>query len=113
MRRCAGLAAASVMSVLLITACSATAVRSHDMLICQRLAVGMHSGVGSSDLFGRALTLGRESAHRRGYLSANLAKDLLATDTCNYARPARRLAADCRAVGIDGPVFPPMEPISC
>jgi len=98
-----------VMSVVLMTGCSAGAVRSHDRLICRRLAAGVSAveslGTNSTDLFASAVMLGRQATRRPGYLSANLAKHLRATDACNNARAVQGLTADCWAVGVNGPVW--------
>jgi hypothetical protein len=87
-------------------------VRSHDKLICRRFASGASAvdsvGFNSTDLFARAVTLGRQEARRPGYLSANLAKHLrvMTSDACNIGRAVQGFTADCRAVGVNGPVWP-------
>jgi hypothetical protein len=111
-------AAASVISALLLTACSAGGVPAHDRLVCQSFARATSAldshGAKSLEVFGRALTLGRQEAHRPGYLSADMAKHLRATDACNNARAIQGFKADCRAVGVNGPVWPPgPDAISC
>ena len=84
---------------------------SHDRLICRRFAstvsvVDSSGGQNSLDLFARAVMLGRQAARRPGYLSADMAKHLTATDACNNARAVQGFMADCRAVGVYGPVWP-------
>jgi hypothetical protein len=117
MGRYARLAAASVMSVFLMTACSAGGVRSHDKLICERFARAMSvvdsHGANSLEVFGRAVTLGRQAARRPGYLSADLAKHLRATDACNNTRAVQGFLSDCRAVGVNGPVWLEPDATSC
>jgi hypothetical protein len=50
---------------------------------------------------------------RAGYLSADMAKHLLATDACNNAQAVQGLTADCRAVGVNGPVWLEPDAMSC
>src|SRR5215813_1570701 len=121
MGRYARLAAASVMSVVLMTGCSAGGVRSHDKLICRKFATAVSvvesSGTNSTDLLAMAVTLGRQAARRPGYLSANLAKHLrvMTSDACNIGRAVQGFTGDCRAVGVNGPVWlePRRAPSSC
>jgi hypothetical protein len=113
MRRHARLAAASTL-VVLMTGCSAGGVLSHDKLICRRFATGVSAvdsvGTNSTDLFASAVMRGRQEARRPGYLSADLAKRLrvMTSDACNIGRAVQGFTADCRAVGVSGPVW--LEP---
>src|SRR5215475_6022579 len=115
MVRHGGLAAASVVSLLLVTGCSAGGSRSNDEVICRAFASAISvvdsSGINSTDLLVRALTAGREAARRSGYLSARLARDLRAVTSgeCNKISGALPdFEADCRDVGVRGPVW--LEP---
>ena len=81
MGRYGRLAAASVVSLLLVTGCSAGGLRPHDKLTCRRFASAVSvvdsSGINATDLFARAVTVGRVAARRPGYLSARLARNRL------------------------------------
>jgi len=81
MGRYGPLAAASVVSLPLVTGCSAGGLRSHDKLTCRRFASAVSvvdpSGINATDLFARAVTVGRVAARRPGYLSARLARNRL------------------------------------
>ena len=118
MSRYARLAAASVVSLLMVTGCSAGGVHSHDKLICRRFAAAVSvvdsSGVNSTDLFAEAVTLARAAARRPGYLSARLARNLrVVTSACNIGLAVQGFTADCRAVGVEGPVWPEPYAPSC
>jgi hypothetical protein len=110
MRRYARLATVSFVSLLLVTGCGASQ-RNHDQLICQKFASAMSvvnsSGINSTNLFSKALKLGGEAAHRPGYLSPRLARNLrvVTSEKCNIGRAALEFEADCRAAGIKGAVW--------
>jgi len=99
----------------LLTGCGASDPRYHDKVICQRFATavsvadspGSHAG-GPYGLLARALALGRQEAHRPGYLLPRLARDLRAVTSGDDNKVLRALpafGADCRAAGVKGRVW--------
>jgi len=113
------LVGAGVTLVVLMTACSAGGVRSHNKLICRRFANAVSatksSGTNSTDLFAEAVTLAREEARRPGYLSAYMSKQLrvMTSDACNIGLAVQGFSADCRAAGVKRPVWLGPYPTSC
>ena len=109
MRRYARLAVANVVSVLLVTGCSAGGY--HDKQICQTLAraVSVAESSNRSTLWHSAVTEARIAARRPGYLSPRLARDLRAVNSSQTdlkIGPAlNALAGDCQAVGVYRPVW--------
>jgi hypothetical protein len=89
-RRNTSVVAASIVSILLLSGCSAGGQRYHDMLICKSFASAEAHPTGHPDPMASAMALGRSAAHRPGYLSRRLARDVRAvtSDECNKIAPA-------------------------
>jgi hypothetical protein len=111
MSRYAPLSVASVVSLLLVTGCSASGSHYHDKQTCETFASAV-SAV-NTPLWPNAVRQGRKAVRRPGYLSPRLARDLRvltspALDTLpdlDIRSALQAFAADCRAVGVKGPVF--------
>ena len=112
MSRYARLAAASVVSLLLVSGCSARGPRYHDKQICQSFMRGVSIAQSSGRMtpYYWAQQSGQVAANRRGYLSPRLARDLrVVTLGSLYAgrRALQAFAHDCEAVGVTGAVYLP------
>ena len=119
------LAIAIVLSVLVVTGCAAGDPHFHDKLICKTMAAAVArpgyispDGVSHFTNLGRAWVVVRRAVRRNGYLSPQMDSDLHAAFEKQPLNASRNAAAygaftaDCRAVGVKGPVWPKPDSMS-
>jgi hypothetical protein len=108
MRRYPRVASAGVVSVLVVTGCSAGSPQDrHGALVCKRFAAAV-----SSERYPKNLPLlalaeapAQKALRRPGYLSLSFARELRAVLSEQSIHDVKVFTADCLALGIKGPVW--------
>jgi hypothetical protein len=108
MGRYARMAVAGVVSLLVVTGCSAGSPQDrHGALVCKRFATALSLDRYPKNLhpFGLAEASAQKAVHRPGYLSPSFARVLRALLTGQTIHDVKVFTAHCLALGVKGPVW--------
>jgi hypothetical protein len=101
-------AIAGVVALLVVTGCTAGSPQDrHSALVCKRFATAVSRERWPKNLhpLGLAEVPAQKALRRPGYYSASFARALRALLTTQSIHDVKVFTADCRALGVKGPVF--------